>query len=569
MGKFECSGPLRSDSALFRGFRKELDELRRLCLGAEQGYAIVYGGHRTGKTSLLYRLMGQLPASVATCYVDYSQSAEEFTTTSQAIQYLARCISQKFSNLQLSAEVNTFGEMDTFLLLIMKGLAPARLILMLEGLGRLPEACRRNLANMMRAIFTRSRCADTAYQPLDRLVFILAGSLELHALVVSPPGEVSPLNSVCKTIYLSDLSRAEAVGLMVGELEALGLPAGDARELGEGIYTQVAGHPYLTQCVGGILEQKWNETRQLTLADLDQAIDELRVTHNFLLHLHHKMQQLNLAAAAQMLLEKDRPFTRHDLEMVQLELIGLATRSADGRNWVARNPLFRQAMWNWLGGPTIRNDPAAPQVNSDAGLSLEAAILRLYAANAQPVGVGFWIGERRALTCAHVVAAALRVDPDSPQAPLGEISFDRPLFAPGKIQKAKVVLWQPAQRDGGGDIAGLELLEDSPPPRQPPPVFEAADLRGHRFWAFGFPPQHDAGVWTSGVFSGRQANGWVQIEGTTEPGYRVQPGFSGGPVWDELLKKVVGMVVASESDPEVKAGFIIPTALLPKVWPAL
>ena len=42
----------------------------------------------------------------------------------------------------------------------------------------------------------------------------------------------------------------------------------------------------------------------------------------------------------------------------------------------------------------------------------------------------------------------------------------------------------------------------------------------------------------------------------------MEPGFSGGPVWDERLDAVVGMAVEADARPEVKAAFILPVDVL-------
>ena len=54
-----------------------------------------------------------------------------------------------------------------------------------------------------------------------------------------------------------------------------------------------------------------------------------------------------------------------------------------------------------------------------------------------------------------------------------------------------------------------------------------------------------------------------------ETGYRVQPGFSGTPVWDDDLEGVVGMVVAAEARAEIRAAFTIPTDVLLESWPEM
>jgi KaiC/GvpD/RAD55 family RecA-like ATPase len=86
---------------------------------------------------------------------------------------------------------------------------------------------------------------------------------------------------------------------------------------------------------------------------------------------------------------------------------------------------------------------------------------------------------------------------------------------------------------------------------------------------FGFPRGNEGGTWASGTLLDRQAAGWVQIEDVKETGYRVQPGFSGTPVWDDDLEGVVGMVVAAEARAEIKAAFTIPTDVLLGSWPEM
>jgi hypothetical protein len=86
----------------------------------------------------------------------------------------------------------------------------------------------------------------------------------------------------------------------------------------------------------------------------------------------------------------------------------------------------------------------------------------------------------------------------------------------------------------------LELTTDPFAESKPARLVTADDLWGHSFRALGFPAGYEQGVWASGVLRGRQADGWLQIEDTTETGYLIAPGFSGGPVWDDVLGGIVG-----------------------------
>ncbi len=201
--------------------------------------------------------------------------------------------------------------------------------------------------------------------------------------------------------------------------------------------------------------------------------------------------------------------------------------------------------------------------------SLESSIVRICNANGIVVGAGFLVGERQALTCAHVVAGALGLADDTPEKPQAPVYLDIPRVAPRKLLTARVVLWRPPRADGGDDIAGLELMDDPPHGAQAAPLAQVEDLWDHSFRAFGFPRGQDTGVWATGRLLGRQVTNWVQIEDVKETGFAVEQGFSGTPVWDSQVEAVVGMVVAAERRMNLKTAFAIPVDVLAASWPLL
>jgi hypothetical protein len=93
-------------------------------------------------------------------------------------------------------------------------------------------------------------------------------------------------------------------------------------------------------------------------------------------------------------------------------------------------------------------------------------------------------------------------------------------------------------------------------------LLKADDVWDHKFRTFGFPDQHADGVWASGHLKDMTGGKVIQFEDNKETGYRVQPGFSGAPVWDETLGGVIGMVSLSDTDPKAKAAFCIPYEVL-------
>jgi S1-C subfamily serine protease len=195
-------------------------------------------------------------------------------------------------------------------------------------------------------------------------------------------------------------------------------------------------------------------------------------------------------------------------------------------------------------------------------LPFESAIVRIQANDGTVVGAGFLVTEQHILTCVHVVTRALDLPHDVSGPPRANLHLDFPLLTPGLILTARVGHWQPV-----ADVAGLELIGKPPPGGESTRLVTADDLWGHSFRAFGFPAGYEQGVWVSGVLRSRQADGWLQIEDTKGTGYLIAPGFSGGPVWDDDLDGVVGMIVAADTSETVKAAFLIPADVLVKTWP--
>ncbi|MFE3493877.1 trypsin-like peptidase domain-containing protein [Streptomyces sp. NPDC059175] len=227
-------------------------------------------------------------------------------------------------------------------------------------------------------------------------------------------------------------------------------------------------------------------------------------------------------------------------------------------------------------GPERQSAAIGPKV-------LDRALLRILDARRQPVGVGFLVSDTVALTCAHVVSAALGTSAHAPPEPGARLSVDLPLVPTVPQADATVELWVPPRVPGGAasapaDVAVLRFaaplpgagpvrLVDADEPADATVDDAADELWGHRVRAFGLPAGRPGGVWHAGVLRGRQADGWMQAD-LAGDGYPVSRGFSGGPVWDDGLSGVVGMVTAAESG-QPPISYLIPTSGLVAAWPEL
>jgi len=207
----------------------------------------------------------------------------------------------------------------------------------------------------------------------------------------------------------------------------------------------------------------------------------------------------------------------------------------------------------------------------------ETAFIRIFQTSLdEPAGAGFLLDEKHILTCAHVIADALGLERTTPTFPESDFRLDFPLVAPGQVVVAKVVAWQPmlaetqlAAPSLGEDIAVLELISALPEAAKPCLPLLTLEYWKHNFRAYGFPEGDNNGVHVSGILMEKLANGWVQIDDDKGHGYFVKPGFSGGPIWDETVGGIVGIVVAADRKIENRSARMIPTPILAKAWSPL
>lgn len=183
-------------------------------------------------------------------------------------------------------------------------------------------------------------------------------------------------------------------------------------------------------------------------------------------------------------------------------------------------------------------------------------------------GAAFLVGPRTAVTCAHVIARALDLPDDHPDKPDKSVVLDFPRLPDDPRVSGRVVGWR-GMREEGGDVAILELDADPPAGAGPARLMREANVWRHAFHVFGFPEGFDDGVIATGELLGSLGQGWVQMDQYQDTTHRVEGGFSGAPVVDEVLNGVVGMAVEADMSPEVRSAYMLPTEFLFDAWPAL
>ncbi|HMM99687.1 MAG TPA: serine protease [Anaerolineales bacterium] len=191
-----------------------------------------------------------------------------------------------------------------------------------------------------------------------------------------------------------------------------------------------------------------------------------------------------------------------------------------------------------------------------------ARIFRSSKDSFQTCGAGVVVSKSHVLTCTHVAMTALGLS----EMKITEetISLDFPFSNLKRKVTARISMW-----NSETDLAVLKIIENLPRDITPATFSIADNLWEHNIQMFGFPAGYSDGTWAQGQLRGSNVSGWVEIVDSQLTGYYVQPGFSGGPVWDNNLKYFVGIIVASESKASLRTSYLIPTNKILEKWKKL
>jgi hypothetical protein len=200
---------------------------------------------------------------------------------------------------------------------------------------------------------------------------------------------------------------------------------------------------------------------------------------------------------------------------------------------------------------------------SDLPLHLQVAIL---GADGKPVGSGLLLDREHILTCAHVVRIAAAIKEEQPP-------YDRDFYVltlpwgDNTPVTARLVrdAWKPTPvMPGDRGIRDLALLRLSAPLAAASSgwgIYPGARVPKTLVTLFAFPKDQPAGVRSDIIFKGSVADGWWQADNTPAAQYKIQPGFSGSPVFEPAVERVMGLVAEADRG-EGRVGFLIPGSTL-------
>ncbi|GHD18951.1 hypothetical protein GCM10010313_49530 [Streptomyces violarus] len=160
------------------------------------------------------------------------------------------------------------------------------------------------------------------------------------------------------------------------------------------------------------------------------------------------------------------------------------------------------------------------------------------------VGAGVLLPGNRVLTAAHVVNMALGRENTEDTAHPGNETMLR-VRVGGHWQDAQVKVWIPVRdrkkTDWRGDLVVLQLPHDLPPNLVPPPWLEVRE--GMRVCAWDPSGQAEFSLALCEVIAVKPEYEFAVVD-TSRSAVSIGHGYSGGPVWCNEERAVVGMMVA-------------------------
>ncbi|GGJ56635.1 hypothetical protein GCM10010121_079150 [Streptomyces brasiliensis] len=204
-------------------------------------------------------------------------------------------------------------------------------------------------------------------------------------------------------------------------------------------------------------------------------------------------------------------------------------------------------------------------------------------ASGAPIGLGFVVGDRYIVTCAHVVNAALGREKHHRERPHDGARVQVEFVLLGDIDGAplrncRVAAWDPPEGSGtsGRDVAGLVVVGGDTLPvgagaarLVDARIGQAPDAQVSVFGYPSTPDRRDKGAWATCSIRGSVGGGLIQLDARAEAALRAQPGYSGSPVvaTDRWGDAAVGMLAIASRGGVAQDAYAVPLSEVAAVWP--
>ncbi|MEU6431274.1 trypsin-like peptidase domain-containing protein [Microbispora sp. NPDC046973] len=195
----------------------------------------------------------------------------------------------------------------------------------------------------------------------------------------------------------------------------------------------------------------------------------------------------------------------------------------------------------------------------------EHAIVQILDGGQHAIGLGFAVGSRQVVTCAHVVNTALGRDQREVAPPPARPVWLRfPFSGDEVVRLARVAAWAPRPDEDFelADVCGLVLPEPMPEPVTPLTFAdEGSAPTDVQMW--GPSPLRETGGHVTGELMGAVDAVRLQVDQRVGGVFSARAGFSGGPVWIRATGQVAGMLQAVGREDV----YVIRPEVLVRSWP--
>ena len=335
---YNFTGPLdpREHRLVCNNRSKEIDKVKTGLLNGD--YWVILGPRQIGKTTFLYQVKNEL-SEYPSVYVDLSISPEE---DEAFYRFITAAIREGFTEQQVTNETtvkeNDMGYQMNFYNFL-KNFRPGKdkkIILFFDEIEKTPSVS--SFLNTWRKVFHERM----DHHELKKYALVIAGSVDLIPLTIGP---TSPFN-IARKLYLDNLSERESGELIDEPFEELGLKI--TEEGREKIIAQTSGHPQLLQHLcHALVERAWEERKEITAADVENAIEEkLYIESDNLKTLE---QQISEDATlkdlvTRLLNEEEVRYTRYH----NYSLAGIGPIVNHGQYCAIRNEIYREFLYRQI-----------------------------------------------------------------------------------------------------------------------------------------------------------------------------------------------------------------------------
>lgn len=360
MNTYVTSGPLDLNKPDHRRVLVERSEFDQMCAhivaNRDEPLAIC-SPRQTGKTTLLFQLQHHFQSrGYGVVYLilqglkDLSRADFYRTISTRITRQLTDLMDDETEPAPSPEHITDEATFAAYLDWLSRHTPGAhKLLLMIDEVGSVPEEAYGAFFGTLRAFFNEGR---SSYRHHQKVLFVFAGTLDLHRLIQHGDGRNSPLN-ICESFFPEDFTEEQVRNLANNLTDC-----SDEHKavIATEVHRWTGGHPYLTQKLYALIEADPAD-RQAAVEQLPSVIKEVMESYFIyrqdknIGHIESELErnETYYESVFQVLQDERRQYVdQHE----DLETIGIIKRAKDHqtseRYWIPRNAIYSARLKNFF-----------------------------------------------------------------------------------------------------------------------------------------------------------------------------------------------------------------------------